>query len=852
MKILNDKILTKATKNKSIAIFLTLLMVMSSALIFLPIVSAQYTKMPDRDTDTNVGVSPTLIGLGQEVLVNVFTYPAPAGPTYEGQSLVAQLNGGFANISVTITRPDGTKDTFKPVDVTLEAVGIVEPGRSQIVGHLMFNYKPSVVGNYSISASFPGQTYTTDQISNTIKLSVFYKPSNSPATKFTVQQEKVSAGILDGSPYSPLPRDYWTNPVLADNREWAAISGDWTQRTYDILGSNYNTYSTSPASPHILWTRKIADAGLPGGIWGSLPYNSASASGSAPAPRLVAVLDGVIFRQLSGSFEAVDLRTGTLMWTAPGNAIQAQRLDLPYQTASQSNEGGISSWIWGTSSGSWIRYETSTGRVLQTITNVPTDLTSFKFDDGDSIAWVVQASLGTYNTTRPLKLSYVNLIKWDFQKMVNTVVYSNVYSNNWRDGIVWNVSALTGDIVEIGDNFFRGPTCFPFREANVVIVRNPNAMQIMAGYDYTTGAFLWKNNNTVLNLDVVIEGYSTSSNGPHIMKDGASPNYVAYDVKTGNEIWRASMGELPWGAIPCYSSVYHDGVNFFGSYDGHVYAYDAADGQLIWTSDYTGQEFETVENNQPFNGHAVGADGKLYYASATTYAMMPRPRFDILVCINETTGKFMWTLPIAIMPSAIADGYLVGEDIDSGIQYVIGKGETKTTVSAPLSGVSFGGKVMITGTVMDMSPGAPNTPAVSDSDMSMWMDYLYGQNATLLNNPPSVRGVDVTLSVLDSNGNHRNIGTTTSDTNGFFKFSWSPDIEGDYTVYASFAGSDSYWPSNAVTAFTVETAAPTSSPEQAQINSAADIYLLPGIIAIIVAIAIVGIVLALLVTKKRP
>ena len=45
---------------------------------------------------------------------------------------------------------------------------------------------------------------------------------------------------------------------------------------------------------------------------------------------------------------------------------------------------------------------------------------------------------------------------------------------------------------------------------------------------------------------------------------------------------------------------------------------------------------------------------------------------------------------------------------------------------------------------------------------------------------------------------------------------WTPDIPGGYEVYASFAGSDSYWPRNAVTAFTVETAAPTSSPEQAQ------------------------------------
>ena len=231
---------------------------------------------------------------------------------------------------------------------------------------------------------------------------------------------------------------------------------------------------------------------------------------------------------------------------------------------------------------------------------------------------------------------------------------------------------------------------------------------------------------------------------------------------------------------------------------------------------------------------------------------MPRTRFQNLIAISEATGKYLWNLPIGIAPRAIAEGYLLGEDIDNGIQYVIGKGKTSMTVAAPDMGVEFGRSVMITGTVMDQSPGKPNTPAVSDSDMSVWMSYLYGQNATLLNNPPSPQGVPVTIIVLDANGNYREIGKTTTNSNGFFKLNWTPDIQGDYTVYASFAGSGSYWSSNAVTAFSVDAAAPTTAPTQAQITSSADTYLLPGIVAIIIAIAIVGVVLALLVTKKRP
>jgi len=36
------------------------------------------------------------------------------------------------------------------------------------------------------------------------------------------------------------------------------------------------------------------------------------------------------------------------------------------------------------------------------------------------------------------------------------------------------------------------------------------------------------------------------------------------------------MGELPWGMIPNYCYVTHNGTFYHGSYDGHVYAVDSA------------------------------------------------------------------------------------------------------------------------------------------------------------------------------------------------------------------------------------------------------------------------------------
>jgi outer membrane protein assembly factor BamB len=865
----SNRLFKDAKTSKSIAIFLTLLMATSAVLLIQPTAFAQYTPMPDRDTFTSVGVTPSLIGLGQELTINVMVYPGPAGPTYEAQSIVQMVNegipAGFANISVTITKPDGTEETFKPVDISLHSLGINEPGRMQIVGHLMFNYKPAAIGNYSITASFPGQIYTTDYVSNTIKLSVLYKPSSSTkATVFQVQENWVSGGLFDGSPWSPLPENYWENPVQTDNREWYAIAGDWVQSNYDRLGSNYNPYSKAPNSPHILYSREVADSALIGGIWESLPlaqssgqYNALSYGGDP------IIVDGNIYRNhRNGYFECVDLRTGARLWEAAGNVALAQRLDLPFQTAAQTNEGAISSWLWGgitisttgTGSDKWYRYNTFNGDLMQTITNVPRDLSYVGFEDGDPIIWCVQSTGyggNLWNTTLPLKIPYVNLIKWNFSQLVSTKFYSQATSNDWRAGIMWNVSAMQGDLVSIGDSNFRAPLAMPYRDANVVVVRNPNAMQIMAGYDYTTGRFLWKNNATVLNIDILLQGVSTSNSGPMIMLDSGSNTHVAYDVKTATEIWRASRGELPWSMVPAYTYVYHDGTWVTGSFDGYVRAYNINDGKLIWTSEFAGQNNENVVGTNPFNGRSLGADGKLYYSSATEYQLMPRTRFQHLICINETTGQFIWKLPIGISPRAIADGYLLGEDMENGIQYVLGKGKTAVTVSSPDMGVAFDRSVMITGTVMDQSPGKPNTPAVSEADMSEWMDYLYGQNATLINNPPSPTGVLVTITVKDANGNYRTIGQTTSNSEGFYKLSWTPDIPGDYEVYASFAGSESYWPSHAITAFSVETAAATPAPTQPIGQPAVEQYFIPAVVGIGILI-VACFALTLLILKKRP
>ncbi len=120
-----------------------------------------------------------------------------------------------------------------------------------------------------------------------------------------------------------------------------------------------------------------------------------------------------------------------------------------------------------------------------------------------------------------------------------------------------------------------------------------------------------------------------------------------------------------------------------------------------------------------------------------------------------------------------------------------------------------------------------------------------------LERPQNATGVPIDISVVDSNGNYRTIGTTTSDADGFFTYNWKPDIDGAYTLYAAFAGSKAYWPSHAETSFVVDPAAvvPTAQPTIEQQPVAT--YIAAAAAAIMIMIAIVGAVLVLMI-RKRP
>ena len=145
----------------------------------------------------------------------------------------------------------------------------------------------------------------------------------------------------------------------------------------------------------------------------------------------------------------------------------------------------------------------------------------------------------------------------------------------------------------------------------------------------------------------------------------------------------------------------------------------------------------------------------------------------------------------------------------------------------------------------------PNgVPVCSDASMESWMGYVYQQQAE----PTNFTGVTVTLTAIDPNHNFITIGTATTDSKGAFSYMWTPpSVPGKYTVTATFAGTNGYWGSSAETAMAAQNAPATPAPTATPVTGLATmsgltIGIAAAVIAIIIAIAIVG----LLLLRKKP
>jgi outer membrane protein assembly factor BamB len=323
-----------------------------------------------------------------------------------------------------------------------------------------------------------------------------------------------------------------------------------------------------------------------------------------------------------------------------------------------------------------------------------------------------------------------------------------------------------------------------------------------------------------------------------------------FDLHTGKELWESEQ-QPQYNYYGQSQAVIDHKLIVYGGYSGQFNAYNITTGEKVWTFYANNIGDESPYGNYPMQISAV-ADGKIYTTSWEHSYTQPIIRGPNLRCINATDGKEIFSiLSWGCNTVAISDGILVaGSSVDNNI-YAYGKGPSATTVSAPQTVPSLGSSVMITGTVTDQSPSGrrntndlldftlKGTPAISDEDMSAWMEYKFMQQAK----PADAKGVEVSLDTIDPNGNYVHIATVTSDINGNYGYSYTPDVPGTYQIIATFAGSKSYGPSSATTYLDVVEAPTATAPPEYPQPIDPTMTIVYAAIAIIIAVAIVGILL---------
>ncbi len=797
--------LSNFQKNRSsLAFALVLLLAVSGVIAVTPISSAQ-SSTPTVATDAYLAVSPNPVGVNQEVALLMWLVQIePTASVGHG--------GRWENLTILVSKPDGTTQTLGPftADDASYAYGV---------------YYPDTTGTYNLQFNFPGKHVTGNLGMNGAPIDAYYEASSFTAT-LVVQTEPVSA-----SPQTPLPTEYWSRPVNAQNFDWSTISGNWLgtgagqfgTQFYNATG-NFNPYTVAPNNAHIVWSKPLEFGGLIGGEFGGSPtsnYYTGKTYESAFTPPVV--INGVLYYNDPAApklgFYAVDLRTGETLWhqNSPSTITNGQ----VYNFLSPNQKGGIPYlWYTGVGSGSgavsgstWYMYDANTGNLLLQIANATLGTTTpqgggnvIEGPNGELLVYVIGNNwLALWNSSRCI-LSSPGSSDWSWRPQAGATL-------DWSKGVQWNVTTQTYPSQSIS-----------YVNSGVILATTgvftvPQNWQWEIGYDATTGAQLWAQNRTTPLGGTNWGLMGPVSNGIYVEFHSNTMQWYGYSVYTGEQVWGPSKAyENAWGSIAngnvFAQSAY--GILYAGSVDG-IHALNMTTGERLWDfyadasgADFPGFSTYPFENNELF----TIADGKVFASTGVSHGV-PIYRGSNLYAIDAFSGEPVWSINGFILDTMpVTDGYLIAFNCYDNQIYCFGKGLTATAVSAPSLPVASGQSVLIQGSVTDQSPGetclgipAAGTPAVSEDSMSAWMEYLYMQQPQ----PTDVTGVSVHLTAIDSNGNSHDLGYTTSNDLGNFATSWTPPVPGMYTVTAQFEGSESYYSSKAGTSFVVSEASASAS-----------------------------------------
>ena len=733
---------------------------------------------------------------------------------------------------------------------------------------------------YSIGGNWLGFGTIATSTGGSYNASSSYNPwSTAPLTAHILwTKPDTFGGTVGGEFGGSETSNYYTNREYEEPYKPVIISGVFYYEEYGVGG-----YPSGSGGPILQTPTSINAINLQTGqtVWTDNAANYGGGSSQHPAITAAGTVTQLQFGQLLDYVSPNQYGSTAYLWTT-GTPV------------------GIINPAVGTTT--YNMFDAFTGTYILSIVN-GTSMPITEDQSGDLIGYYVNSSTANAYHAPTLNMwnSTLDIVTFNYHNgpslmdslynLAPTTSVQGYYQNTWlwrpiqssqvpfRDGIQWSmplVTTLNGKALPASLSIGAinsGVIEMTASTANNGGGSSTNApggyfeigYEIEAGYSATTGQQLWITNRT--------ETPFTELYGPASFADGCGVYVVVnqntftatgYSDETGTQLWSKVLPDAnTYDSLVFYADV-ANGTIYLEGLGGDMYALNILTGAILWHFNTGAAGLNTPYGVWPLwnqeISHAI-ADGVEFVSEGHMYTP-PLFRGASLLALNLTDGQPIWSILGFDVgaPFAISDGILTTfNDYDNQI-YAYGMGPSKTTVTAPDVGVTTATPITITGTVMDTSAGSqqnavaanfPNgLPCVSDASMTQFMEAVYEQQPM----PTNMTGVPITISVTDSNHNTYPIGTTTTNPlTGTFGLTWTPIITGNYTVTATFAGSESYYGSYATTYFYASapapTAAPTASPPTGLASTSS---LMLGVAAIIIVIIICVAVLAVLMLRKRP
>jgi hypothetical protein len=821
-------------KNFAKKIMATLIAVILCSTITATFMTVPGVDAADISTYSFLSVSANPIGLGQSVILSMWLSNIPPLDS-KGWAIC------WKDFNLEVVKPDGNKETLGPFT-------------SDSVGSTWTKYTPSTVGNYTFTLTYTGQTIG----------STYYKNSTSNRVTLKVQQEEIQY-----LPSMPPPKDYWQRPIYAENTQWSSISGNWLQAGYSISyrgtsgffgdGGAFNPYTQAPETAHVLWTKPLALGGLTGGAYNDVNLYTGLTYEGKWAPPII--INGRLFYNTPlgtssfQGFECVDIRTGQTLWrqnTTSYNNGGPLTLGQLYNYDSP-NQHGVIPYLWSCHTNPWVMYDAFSGQPIVTVQNATYGNFAMS-PSGDILEYILSGAtnqLVMWNSSKLEKMldGTSGTLAWQWRPRGGSIV-------DWKTGIQFNVSVPdvpgSQSINQISGDVILASTAGSSIQQTWVDI----------AYSASTGQQLWIQNRTALSGDrpLIFGGNFPRpfGEGVYVMFCKETMQWFGFSISTGASLWETEPMTDAWASYPAGGVVAY-GRLLTSGYDGMIHCYNITTGDHLWDY-YSGNSgVETPYGHYPFFGGLTVADGKVYAATNEHSPGAPIWKGERLHAVDVETGLAVWNVSglwsgsgggrgSGMGPAVVADGYLLSLNGNDNQIYCFGKGKTATTISASPSVSIQKSSVLLTGSVTDQSPGdtclgipTAGTPAVADENMTAWMEYLYMQQTK----PENMKGVEVTIDTVDPNGNLIHIGNVTTDSTGGFKKMWKPEVPGEYTIMASFAGSKSYWSSQTQTYLGVDEPLATP-PATAPLNLKPIDYTYTIVsmgLVLLIAIAILGILI---------